>query len=195
MSDYIFKAPSRFFLLVVGGGLVTGLLIFLAIQAMPVLGWILWIVAVVSAIAGTLIWYRGDNGGETESESGFTHTRQGEEDKRLHLSLHLNTSVRHRDAERNRTELRRQRAARRGELMQKYGHDRDMVERIVLGLHWQGQTVGQLKDALGNPADIAAKIVKGRRTETWKYHPTGGDRYALWITLEQDFVVRWEEKS
>ena len=179
MSDYIFKTPSRFFLLVVGGGLITGLLIFLAIQAMPVLGWILWIVAVVCAVTGTLLWYRG--------EIEFTRAHQAEEDNRV--------AVRHRDAERNRTEMRRQRAARRGELMQKYGQDRDMVERIVLGLHWHGQTAGQLKDALGNPADIAAKIVKSKRSETWKYHPTGGDRYALWITLEQDFVVRWEEKG
>jgi len=79
--------------------------------------------------------------------------------------------------------------------MVKYAHDRELVEHIVLGLHWRGQTAGQLKDALGDPAEIVAKMQKGRRHETWKYHPAGGNRFALWITLEQDFVMRWEERA
>ncbi|MEP7156618.1 MAG: hypothetical protein ABI905_12645 [Betaproteobacteria bacterium] len=177
MTEYLFKVPSRFFMLVIGGGLLAGLLIFLAIQAMPVLGWILWFLAVAGAITGSALWYRGE----------FARARAAEDES--------HQAVRHKDSERNRTELRRQRAARRGELMTKYAGDNELVERIVLGLHWRGQTAGQLKDALGNPADIAAKVLKGRRQETWKYHPTGGDRYALWITLEKDFVMRWEERA
>ena len=99
------------------------------------------------------------------------------------------------ESDRCKAALRRQRGLRRAELMEKYAGDQDLVDRIVLGAYWDGQTAGQLKDALGNPADIAAKFQKGKRQEIWKYHPTGGDWYAMWISLEEDLVARWEERG
>lgn len=41
----------------VGVGLAMGLLVFLAVQAMPVFGWILWITAIIAVGSGALIWY------------------------------------------------------------------------------------------------------------------------------------------
>ena len=150
---------------------------FLAVQSVPVLGWILWAVAVTAAGAGASLWFKGE----------FASAQQAEEEVRA--------ATQRKESDRGKAELRRQRGLRRAELMTKYAGDQALVERIVLGAYWERQTAAQLRDALGNPADIAAKILKGKRQEVWKYHPTGGDRYALWIMLEQDRVLRWEERA
>jgi hypothetical protein len=177
MPMRVSKAPPRFFTALVSGGLVAGVLVFLAVQAMPVLGWILWAAAIIAVGIGALIWYKSE----------FARARQAEEETR--------TVTRQKESDRTKAELRRQRGLRRTELLAKYAGDQNLVEHIVQGFYWQGQTAGQLKDALGNPADIAAKILKRKRNEVWKYHATGGDRYALWIELEEDLVVRWEEHA
>lgn len=177
MIYYLDKSSPRFFTIIIGTGLATVPLVFLAVQAMPVFGWILWTLTIAAVIIGASLWYRNE----------FARAQQAEDDIRV--------AARQNESERGKAEMRRQRAARRQELMVKYAGDQNLVERIVLGCYWDGQTATQLKDALGNPGDIAASMLKGRRHEIWKYHPIGGDRYALWITLEQDSVVRWEERT
>ena len=177
MIYYLDKSSPRFFTIIVGTGLATVPLVFLAVQTMPVLGWILWVLTIAAVITGASLWYRNE----------FARAQQAEDDIRV--------AARQKESERSKAEMRRQRATRRQELLAKYAGDQNLVERLVLGCYWDGQTAMQLKDALGNPADIAASVQKGRRVEVWKYHPVGGDRYALWITLEQDFVVRWEERA
>lgn len=177
MASQLVKAAPRFFVAIFCGGLAAGLLVFLAVQAMPILGWILWFVALVSLGAGASLWYKGES----------ARAQQAEDEMRA--------AMLRRESDRSKAALRRQRGMRRAELMVKYAGDQNLVERIVLGSYWDGQTAAQLKDALGNPPDIAAKILRGKRQEVWKYHPAGGDRYALWITLDEDRVVRWEERG
>ena len=176
MPSRLTKTPPRYFAAMVSGGLFAGLLVFLAVQAMPILGWILWILAIAAAGTGASLWYKSEYATAQQADEAHRETTRRDE------------------AERSKAELRRQRGLRRAELMAKYGGDQHLVERIVLGAYWDGQTAGQLMDSLGNPADIAARYVKSRRHEVWKYHPVGGDRYALWITLEKDRVMRWEQR-
>lgn len=42
----------------VGAGLAMGLLVFFAVQAMPLFGWILWIIAIIAMSSGALLLYR-----------------------------------------------------------------------------------------------------------------------------------------
>ncbi len=177
MIRHFSKGSPQFFAVIIGSILSAILLVFLAVQAMPVFGWLLWAFTTAGVLIGASLWYRNE----------FAKVQLAEDNSRI--------AAHYREGERGRAELRRQRAARRSELMTKYAGDAQLVEHIVLGRYWQGQTVEQLKDALGNPADIAASMPKGGRREIWKYHPIGGDRYALWITLEQDLVARWEQRT
>ena len=177
MGHHSTKAPPRFFAAIVGSGLFAGLLVFLTVQSMPLFGWILWIVAIVAVAACASLWYRNE----------FFKARQAEAE--------IRAATVKKEEDRSRAEVRQQRGLRRGELLAKYAGDQNLVERIVLGSYWDGQTAAQLKDALGNPADIDARILRSKRQEVWKYHPIGGNRYALWITLESDRVVGWEERA
>lgn len=146
------------------------------VQTTPMLGWLMWAGAL--AVVGVLgyLWYQR----ETQNAEKI------EED--------IRRAARERVEEKSRAELRRLRGLRRAELTQKY-HDADLVERIVMGFYWRGQTAGQLIDSLGNPADIDARIVKGRRREVWKYHQADGNRYRLLIALENELVIDWEERG
>lgn len=83
---------------------------------------------------------------------------------------------------------------RREALLGKYG-DKQIVDMIMKRMFWQGQTVEQLLDALGNPVDVDKKILKTKSKEVWKYHQTGKGRYRLRITIENGGVVGWEKKS
>ena len=60
---------------------------------------------------------------------------------------------------------------------------------------WQGQTAEQLIDSLGRPEDIDQKILKTKKKEIWKYNHQGGNRYGLRITLDNDHVVGWDQKT
>lgn len=86
------------------------------------------------------------------------------------------------------------REARRTYLVEKYG-DTEIVEKIMAGKVWQGQTAAQLRDSLGNPADTDERVMKTKRREVWKYGQVGRNRFAIRITLEQDIVVGWDEKA
>lgn len=83
---------------------------------------------------------------------------------------------------------------RREGLMAKY-NDESLVDLIMKKSFWQGQTSAQLHDSLGAPADIDEKVLKTKKKEVWKYNPQGGNRYGLRITLDNDVVVGWDQKS
>jgi len=83
---------------------------------------------------------------------------------------------------------------RREALLHKY-QDPETVAAIMTRSFWQGQTDEQLVDSLGNPEDIDQKILKTKKKEIWKYNHQGGNRYGLRITLENDHVVGWDQKT
>ena len=78
-------------------------------------------------------------------------------------------------------------------LTNKY-HDQEIVNRIMDEKFWQGQTSEQLIDSIGTPLDIDEKILKTKKTEIWKYHSDGRNRFRIRITLEQDIVVGWDKR-
>jgi uncharacterized membrane protein len=82
---------------------------------------------------------------------------------------------------------------KRERLMEKY-HDAELVDKLMQGLYWQGQTEEQLTDSLGTPSDVDQKVLKTKTKEIWKYDETGKNRYALKITLENGVVVGWDQK-
>jgi|SRR5208283_203981 len=84
--------------------------------------------------------------------------------------------------------------ARLAYLRDKY-KDEAIVHRIIRHLFWEGQTSEQLVDSLGNPASVDHKMLKTRKREIWKYDRQGVNRYALRITLDEDTVVGWDQKS
>ena len=79
-------------------------------------------------------------------------------------------------------------------LKQKYQDD-ELVRNIVNGYFWQGQSEGQLTDSLGSPVAIDEKILKTKTKEIWKYNHQGGNRYSLRITVENGYVVGWDQKA
>lgn len=80
------------------------------------------------------------------------------------------------------------RAKRLAYLRAKYG-DEAIVERIMGRKLWQGQTVEQLLDSVGRPPSIDSNLLKTRKREVWKYHPSGKGRYRTRVTLDDDVVV------
>ena len=86
------------------------------------------------------------------------------------------------------------RKARISYLMGKYG-DPLIVDRIMQREIWQGQTSPQLLDARGMPVAKDDKLLKTIKREVWKYHPTGKNRYALRVTLDNDVVTGWDQKN
>ena len=87
-----------------------------------------------------------------------------------------------------------QKSKRREELMEKY-KDKELVDALMSRSFWQGQTADQLLDSLGKPEDIDQKILKTKKKEVWKYNHQGGNRYGLRITLDNDEVVGWDQKT
>ncbi len=84
--------------------------------------------------------------------------------------------------------LVRKRAARLAYLRGKYG-DEMIVQRIMRQQFWEGETVEQLQDSLGNAPSVDRDLLKSKKREVWKYLPNGKGRYRLRITLDQDVVV------
>jgi len=83
---------------------------------------------------------------------------------------------------------------KRDRLMKKYG-DEGLVDKLMEGLFWQGQTEDQLKDSLGEPADVDQKVLKTKTKEIWKYYESGKNRYDLKVTIENGEVVGWDKKN
>lgn len=87
-----------------------------------------------------------------------------------------------------------QKRKRRDDLMAKY-NDTELVDKLMERYFWQGQTSEQLLDSLGNPEDVDEKVLKTKKKEVWKYNHRGGNRYALRVTLDNDIVVGWDQKT
>ena len=83
---------------------------------------------------------------------------------------------------------------RRAALMLKY-KDKEIVESLMNQSFWQGQTADQLIDSLGSPEHIDQKILKTKKKEVWKYNHQGANRYGIRITLDNDSVVGWDQKT
>jgi hypothetical protein len=79
-------------------------------------------------------------------------------------------------------------------LLAKY-NNAEVVDMIMKKIIWQNQTSEQLRDSLGQPAEVDRKVMKTKIREVWKYFKTGKRRYALRITLENGVVVGWDKKS
>jgi len=79
------------------------------------------------------------------------------------------------------------------ELRRKYPED--IVQRILAGQIWQGQTEGQLIDALGSPAEVDRKVLKTMRREIWKYGRMSARRFRLRIIVENGTVAGWDHKA
>jgi hypothetical protein len=79
-------------------------------------------------------------------------------------------------------------------LTKKY-KDVEIVNKLMDGYFWENQTAEQLIDSIGKPADIDVKVLKTKKKEVWKYNHKGGNRYGLRITLDNDTVVGWEQKT
>ena len=74
-------------------------------------------------------------------------------------------------------------------------HDEDLVQKIVSGYFWEGQTAEQLQDSLGAPEAVDNKLLKTKVKEVWKYQRQGANRFALRITVENGYVVGWDKKA
>jgi len=84
--------------------------------------------------------------------------------------------------------------ARKNALLKKY-NDAILVDKILGGYFWVGQSSEQLIDSLGKPIDVDRKVLKTKCKEVWKYNPRGLNRYGLRITLDDGFVVGWDNKT
>jgi hypothetical protein len=87
-----------------------------------------------------------------------------------------------------------QRKARIEYLCGKYP-DETVVQKILQGQHWTGQTRDQLIDSRGEPDGKDYKMLKTIKREVWKYDRRGKNRYGLRITLDNDIVVGWDDKT
>lgn len=85
------------------------------------------------------------------------------------------------------------RAARAHAIYAKYGQT-ETAERIIKRQVWVGQSTEQLRDSLGSPVDVDEKVLKTKTKHVWKYVHRGGNRFGLRITLENGFVVGWDER-
>lgn len=83
---------------------------------------------------------------------------------------------------------------RHAHILAKY-RDPKIAEMITKQMVWQGQTVEQLQDSLGKPADVDQKVLKTKTREIWKYHQTSSNRFGLRITVENNVVVGWDKKN
>lgn len=79
-------------------------------------------------------------------------------------------------------------------LRTKYENE-EIVQKIIQGCFWQGQSEDQLRDSLGEPADIDYKMLKNKTRNVWKYHHQGSNRFGLRIILENGYVTGWDKKN
>jgi type II secretory pathway pseudopilin PulG len=64
---------------------------------------------------------------------------------------------------------------------------------IMAGNIWMGATAEMVLEALGPPIDTDEKVYKTKTKHVYKYWPTGANRYAYRVTLENGVVVGWED--
>ena len=73
--------------------------------------------------------------------------------------------------------------------------DTQVVDKLMSGTIWRGQTAEQVVDALGSPLSVDTKVLKTKSKEIWKYDHRGANRYALRVTIENGIVVGWDQKE
>lgn len=71
----------------------------------------------------------------------------------------------------------------------------EIVQRILGGQIWQGQTEEQLIDAIGSPAEVDTKVLKTMQRQIWKYGRISAKRFRLRITVENGMVAGWDQKG
>ncbi|NRB66965.1 MAG: hypothetical protein HRU48_06275 [Vibrio sp.] len=87
----------------------------------------------------------------------------------------------------------------RKQLMSKY-NDKELVEKLLMRMIWQGQTEEQLLDAIGQPADC---LQDDGQTKVLQYEPARSGRISsvslhpqrFKVTLENGKVVDWDRKQ
>ena len=82
---------------------------------------------------------------------------------------------------------------KRERLMKKYNNT-ILVERLMKGEIWQGQTRGQVIDALGKPLMINEQVLKTKTKYTYKYNRIAKNRYGLKVIIENGLVIGWDKK-
>lgn len=92
-----------------------------------------------------------------------------------------------------REEEKQRRIARLQDLAARFGLDD--AHRIIRREIWKGQSAAALLEARGKPMDVDERVMKNKTRHVYKYNPTGVNRFALRVTLEDDVVVGWEDKS
>lgn len=87
------------------------------------------------------------------------------------------------------------RVQRQQELLNKY-QDTSMVDKIIEGEIWLGQTGEQLLDAIGSPEVVDRKLSQKKSVEIWKYHPASRSGvFKLKITLTDEVVTAINDKT
>ncbi|WP_298612664.1 hypothetical protein [uncultured Thiothrix sp.] len=84
---------------------------------------------------------------------------------------------------------------RRAYLMQKYRNNTELVDMIMDGQFWKQQTADQLLDSLGTPVAVDKEVQRNKRREVWKYDHVRTDQYLLRITLDNDLVTGWTQRT
>jgi len=78
-------------------------------------------------------------------------------------------------------------------LVGKFGAEN--AQKILAGNVWVGCTYEMLIETLGQPVATYETVLKTKVKRTYKYRPTGVNRYALRIFVEDGEVVGWENKE
>lgn len=174
MAKRMTKAEAQFWGMLIMVGVLVGLPIYAIKTFGDAIGWHWFAFLIVAGVVGYIVFQV-----------------QKAKAKRAEVEASRLELVRQEEA--NRVELQKQLEARHAALTTKYS-DKKIVDDIMRGAYWQGQTAEQLLDSLGQPADIDEKVLKTRKREIWKYHQLSANRFGLRITVENDVVAGWDEK-
>lgn len=71
--------------------------------------------------------------------------------------------------------------------------DADVVDRILAGEVWRGQTEAQLRDSMGEPDTIEERALKTKTKVVWKYDYGYGSKVT--VTMEEGIVVAYTKRD
>jgi hypothetical protein len=97
------------------------------------------------------------------------------------------------EQQRQLAEQERQRQERWKSLCDRYGEEN--AAKIWSGNLWLGCTTDMMLEILGQPLAVDEKVLKTKTKHTYKYRPTGVNRYALRVFVENSQVIGWEDKA
>jgi hypothetical protein len=89
---------------------------------------------------------------------------------------------------------RKKSEAHAASLLAKY-KKQEVVDRILKGEYWKGQTSDQLEDSMGPAHAIDKQILKTKTKETWKYDEGKKGQFSTRIEIENGKVVGWSAKE